>query len=395
MSKALSRFELFTLGVLVFSTLVFGFHLSRQISLRDVFGDEDYDSAINDWPSQPLAHRIAITQFDPDTKVAKLAIKSVFDRNKIDEESVENTLSGENSLPPAAGYNVSDEDEFPACFRGLMVDDLGSDVQAVGTLALGDATPIQRNEQEALDEYEELKEVNNNTSVEDRISAFETENRFKVCHKQPAEPTNVDVTALGDPAEFPVDKYLVIVRVHEPVIITYEVERAPIALPNSRSIGFDLAGFRLRPATQQDFAKWNTEDASKGRSHVVDPDEPQMNESYWGQDGVCVLIYRPPFLRYFAIFLLGVALVGTTAVGLTTKQDAALVNLTGMFLSIWSMRSVAAAWAPKTPSYIDRAAIALFCWTILLLSARLTWTWARSKISPAPSDAPDEEDIIG
>jgi hypothetical protein len=141
-----------------------------------------------------------------------------------------------------------------------------------------------------------------------------------------------------------------------------------------------LPNFTVRNAKAKDVETWlkgvwvgRREDYKK----VVQSYRPDM----WRDGGVLVVLERPFFPKFFAVFFGTVALAWIVIVATSADSKQLSLNVFGYFLAIWAIRAPLAAEGPKGSTLMDYVTLGLYALLVAVALAKFIWGFRKDLTS--------------
>ncbi len=185
--------------------------------------------------------------------------------------------------------------------------------------------------------------------------------------------SEADVMIMGRSWWYPFDEYLIAARVDCVVVATPDREKYFRVLSDGYTFTSKLSNYIIRNVNAKDVEHW---------VKYIQPDtkDKDLREStklyrvdFW-RDGIILLVLnRPLFPRFFAVFFSIVALAGIGVIAKVSDPKQLSLNAFGYFLAILAIRAPLAAGAPNGPLFIDYATLGLYAFLIAVVTARFVW----------------------
>jgi len=194
--------------------------------------------------------------------------------------------------------------------------------------------------------------------------------------ESPPSPVESDVIMLGDPWRYPFDGYFVAAGVNCDVTLKdANQERHPL-----EDFGYHLRdqvppNLIIKRATRED-VEWAVRrftNASFEASRVAAAFDPDG----WRHGVVVLIMHRPIFPRFFAVFFGVVAVIWIGFIVMIEDKKQLMLNVVGYFLSIWAIRAPLATGAPKVTTLMDYATLGLYAILIAAVGFRLLWGYQK------------------
>jgi hypothetical protein len=185
--------------------------------------------------------------------------------------------------------------------------------------------------------------------------------------------TQADVSLDGIPWWYPFDEYLIAARVDCVVFATPDREEYFRILSDGYTLASKLPNFIVRNVNAKDVENWLKSTQPEIKNKELKESTKLYRADFW-RDGVILLVLkRPLFPRFLAVFFSIVALAWVVVVARASDPKQLSLNVFGYFLAIWAIRAPLAAGAPTGPLFIDYATLGLYAFLIAVVTARLIW----------------------
>jgi len=200
---------------------------------------------------------------------------------------------------------------------------------------------------------------------------------------------------LGDSALYPFDRYLAVGAATGELAVVFKSQRSRILNQGGRNIDVRTPGYIAHEATAQEMNSWPT--FLRGQRMQWPNKQDTYVRDKWIKNRFAVILERPTYLKRLSLLLLMICLVAAVATSLTVERSNWPTKVGAFFLAIWAIRSVLATGAPRYPSLIDFAALAIFVLTAVIVTVRFIWssppqTDRRSPVQPARPRSEESDD---
>lgn len=184
--------------------------------------------------------------------------------------------------------------------------------------------------------------------------------------------TQADISLNGIPWWYPFDEYLIAARVECVVVATPDRERYFRILSDGYTLASKLPNFIVRNVNAKDVENWFEPIPSDLKSKEL-MESTKYRADFWRDGVIRLVLKRPLFPRFLAVFFGIVALAWVAVVARASDPKQLSLNVFGYFLAIWAIRAPLAAGAPTGPLFIDYATLGLYAFLIAVVTARFIW----------------------
>ena len=108
------------------------------------------------------------------------------------------------------------------------------------------------------------------------------------------------------------------------------------------------------------------------------PVEVRSVSEFWKAGILAVVITRPFFPKFFAVFFCVLAVIWIMVVSLMSDPKQLSLNALGYFLVLWAIRAPLAATAPKTTTLLDDGILVLYALLVAVATAKFIWGFNRT-----------------
>jgi hypothetical protein len=182
-----------------------------------------------------------------------------------------------------------------------------------------------------------------------------------------------DVPFYGDPWQYPFDKYLIAARVMCPVLATPDQKQYFDILGDEYALSFKIPNLLVRNAKAKDVETWKKADWPDIPPKNLKEDAQSYRADVWRDGGILLVLERPLFPKFFAMFFGIVALAWIAIVAMSTDAEQLSLNALGYFLAIWAIRAPLAAEAPKGTILMDYVTLGLYALLVAVALAKFIW----------------------
>jgi hypothetical protein len=186
--------------------------------------------------------------------------------------------------------------------------------------------------------------------------------------------TQADIVLSGDSWLYPFDKYFIAAQVRCPVLATPDRKIYFEILGDGYTLSSKLPNFIVRNATVNDLEFWS----QILRSQILtDESAKKLAQPYradrWRDGAILLVLERPLFPRFFAVFFGVVALAWVAVVVMIADLKQLSINVFGYFVAIWAIRAPLAVGAPKAPTLMDYVTLGLYALLVAVVLAKFIW----------------------
>jgi hypothetical protein len=215
------------------------------------------------------------------------------------------------------------------------------------------------------------------TFLERKVSALAQTNQFA---EDEPPPIQFDLQALGEARYYPFDKYLIVGAVK--CLIEDDPKDASKTLKAERlediTVTQHIPGFLIRQAYHEELKGllpwWAAIGSATARREAL--------LENWNKGGNFLLVlYRPLFLRFMAIFLGITASLSILYVIFRTSPKKMAPNLIGYLIALWAVREILSHGVQVFPTLVDYSILLLYSSLVLGVVAR--WIWSKGGSGPS------------
>jgi hypothetical protein len=188
--------------------------------------------------------------------------------------------------------------------------------------------------------------------------------------------TEADIQFIdGNPWFYPFDRYYLSAQIQSIVLVTRDRQTYfNIVRSDWYTLSSKLPNLVVRNVNAKDIEYW---------TKLVTPeaDPRKAAQSYrpgvWRQGRILLVLERPLFRRFFAVFFLILALAWIAIVAMVSDLKQLSVNVFGYFLAIWAIRTPLAAGGPNVSTLMDYVTLGLYALLIAVALAKFIWEFRK------------------
>jgi hypothetical protein len=141
------------------------------------------------------------------------------------------------------------------------------------------------------------------------------------------------------------------------------------------------SNFVMRGASNQELLNWptssyeanRTKEGSELQKRALKDSGPNRRRVF------VVVLQRPFFLRFFAVFLLATAVASMAFYAVKSDVRAFGLQAVGYFVGLWAIRQMLVAGGPRVFTAVDYAVLTLYVILAATLVAKELWTERKAK----------------
>lgn len=193
---------------------------------------------------------------------------------------------------------------------------------------------------------------------------------YKGFSDQEPDSLRFEIIALGEPKLYPFDKYFLVGVAVCQIIKETDVGGKGRTINHERNqkttVKQDIRGFLLRRARFNEVKGWGDK---------PDEDETEKkNFEKWNKGNTFLLVLeRPLFLRFMAVFLGLTAFVSILFIVRLGPISDIPIKLVGYFVGLWALREVFSGGTEAFPTVIDYGTFLLYSILIVGVVVRIIW----------------------
>jgi hypothetical protein len=200
-------------------------------------------------------------------------------------------------------------------------------------------------------------------------------------HDNPPAASQEEFVVLGQPKFYPFDRYLMAGYMSANVLASqdkkefFEIEDA------HTEVYLRASNFVMRGASNQELLNWptgsyevnRTKEGSELQKRAL-KDSGRNRRKFF-----VVVLQRPFFLRFFAVFLLVIAVASMAFYAVKSDVRAFGLQAVGYFVGLWAIRQMLVAGGPRVFTAVDYAVLTLYVILAATLVAKELWTERKAK----------------
>jgi hypothetical protein len=189
--------------------------------------------------------------------------------------------------------------------------------------------------------------------------------------------TQADVLLIGAPWLYPFDKYLITAEVRCMILATPDRKQYFRIVGDGYYLASKIPNVLIRNAEAKDVEYWT-------KKIFPYEDHPNMytqgfKAGAWRDGAIILVLERPLFPKFLAVFFGIVALVWLAFVAFVSDPKQLSLNAVGYFLAIWAIRAPLAAGAPKVDTLLlDYVTLGLYTLLVAVVLAKFIWGFRKT-----------------
>jgi hypothetical protein len=188
---------------------------------------------------------------------------------------------------------------------------------------------------------------------------------------EPPPVSQTEFSVLGEPKFYPFDKYFLIGYASSVVLASPDKKEYFSLEDNHTEVYLRAPNFVMRGASDQELLTWPrigiTPDGMQLQKRMLKEDSEDRKKIF------AVLLQRPFFLRFSAIFLLVIALGSIIYYAVVSEVKAFALQALGYFVGLWAIRQMLVSGGPKVFTAVDYIILFLYAALAATLVAKELW----------------------
>jgi hypothetical protein len=201
-------------------------------------------------------------------------------------------------------------------------------------------------------------------------------------HDNPPAASQEEFVVLGQPKFYPFDRYLMVGYMSAKVLASQDKKEFFGVEDAHTEVYLRASNFVMRGASNQELLNWPTStydvwnrnrEGSELQKRALKDSGPNRRKVF------VVVLQRPFFLRFFAVFLLATAVVSMAFYAVKSDVRAFGLQAVGYFVGLWAIRQMLVAGGPRVFTAVDYAVLTLYVILAAALVAKELWTEQKAK----------------
>jgi hypothetical protein len=202
-------------------------------------------------------------------------------------------------------------------------------------------------------------------------------------HENPPAASQEEFVVLGQPKFYPFDRYLMVGYMYANVLASQDKKEFFGIEDAHTEVYLRASNFVLRGASNQELLNWPTSTYEVNRTKEgSELQKRALKDSGHNRRKLFVVVLqRPFFLRFFAVFLLTTAVVSMAFYAVKSDVRAFGLQAAGYFVGLWAIRQMLVAGGPRVFTAVDYAVLTLYVILAATLVAKELWTEQKTKLT--------------
>jgi len=189
---------------------------------------------------------------------------------------------------------------------------------------------------------------------------------------EPPPVSQMEFSILGEPKFYPFDKYFIIGYASSIVLVSPDKRQFFSVDDDHTEVYLRAPNFVMRGASNSELLKWprmgETPQGMQLQKDLLKNNLENRKKMF------AVLLQRPFFLRFFAIFLLVITLASMFYYAVASDVRTFALQAVAYFVGLWAVRQMLVSGGPKVFTAVDYVILLLYATLAAIVIAKALWT---------------------
>jgi hypothetical protein len=193
---------------------------------------------------------------------------------------------------------------------------------------------------------------------------------------EPPPAAQEEFVVLGQPRFYPFDRYLIIGVMSCNVFASADKKEFFGVEESHTEVYLRAPNFVMRGASDPELLDWPSPNNFRNSTEASrELQKRALGDSISNRKRVfAVVLQRPFFLRFFAVFLFVIAFGSVAYYAVVSEVNAFALQALGYFVGLWAIRQMLVTGGPRIFTVIDYVVLSLYAVLAAILVAKKLWT---------------------